>query len=56
MTTAERIKELKQKIKHIKKTSKGGADFRKLIRLQALLAYYHGGTVLHKFTAQINEI
>jgi transposase len=40
MTTAERIKELRQKIKHIKKTSKGGADFRKLIRLQALLAYY----------------
>lgn len=40
MTTVERIKELKQKIKHIKKTSKSGADFRKLIRLQALLAYY----------------
>ena len=46
MTTAERIKELKQKIKHIKKTSKGGADFRKLVRLQALLAHYRHGSSL----------
>ena len=39
MATAERIKELKQKIKNLKRTSKGEAAFRKLIRLQALLAY-----------------
>ncbi|MDD1613517.1 MAG: helix-turn-helix domain-containing protein, partial [Methylococcaceae bacterium] len=37
-----------QKIKHIKKTSKGGADFRKLVRLQALLAYYRHPSCLNQ--------
>ena len=37
MTDSERIQELTQKIKQLKK--KGG-DFRTLMRLTALLAYY----------------
>ena len=40
MITAERIKELRQKSNTSKKTSKGEVDVRKLICLQALMAYY----------------
>jgi transposase len=40
MKPADHVKELKRAIRHIKKSSRGGADFRRLIRLQALAAYY----------------
>ena len=40
MKPADRIKELKRAIHQLKKSSRGGADFRRLIRLQALMAYY----------------
>jgi transposase len=40
MQPADRIKELKRAIQQLKKQGGGGADFRCLIRLQALLAYY----------------
>ena len=40
MNPAERVKELKRAIQQIKKGSRGGADFRRVTRLQALIAYY----------------
>jgi len=40
MNPADRIKELKRAIQQLKKSSRGGADFRRLIRLHALVAYY----------------
>lgn len=54
MNTAERIKELKQKIKHIRKTSRGGADFRKMTRLQALLAYYRHRSCLDQIALHLD--
>lgn len=40
MTDSERIAELKRQINHLKKTSKGGGDFRVFLRMNALVAYY----------------
>ncbi|MDD5035775.1 MAG: helix-turn-helix domain-containing protein [Methylococcaceae bacterium] len=40
MQPAERVKELKRAIQQLKKSPRGGANFRRLTRLQALLAYY----------------
>lgn len=45
MTNSARIQELKRKIKHLKKTGKGGSDFRLLVRLMALVAYYQNQPV-----------
>jgi transposase len=45
MTNSGRIAELKQKIKHLKKTGNGGSDFRLLLRLMALVAYYQSQPV-----------
>jgi len=54
MTTAERIKELKQKIRQLKKTCKSGADYRKLIRLKALLAYYRHSSCLKQIASHFD--
>ena len=40
MTESKHIQELNRKIKHLKKTGTGGSDFRLLIRLTVLVAYY----------------
>jgi transposase len=40
MTESKRIQELNRTIKHLKKTGTGGSDFRLLIRLTVLVAYY----------------
>ena len=45
MRNSARIQELNRKIKHLKKTGTGGSDFRLLVRLMALVAYYQNQPV-----------
>jgi transposase len=45
---------LKQKIRQLKKTCKSGADYRKLIRLKALLAYYRHSSCLKQIASHFD--